>query len=604
MSAPGLRSHGRLLGAGLAAAVALMPHGAAAAGFDCKGKEACEARMGVLIDRLAETTTEMRRKVATATVLEDLRAGVLTGKRIELPSAQRQHLEQGSPLMGQVTFDMRHRPISTNVSRHFKSLVQIGGGSEVRFQSFLALKRQSAAQKAGPSAVLVTVDASSKLAIWDLEGKALLEDFDLGHGDGRTVSQLALSPSQDNHFVLTADDAGDVRVHNLKIVGVQKDKKAAKDEQSKERRNTELTISTNFSCSFALPPGPGGEQRKLTSVVPVERGSQTFFIAGDHLGGIAVFYRNGTMKGRARISEDPGGILGMQRAQGQSILFFSAYSFGFFSPSQLDVQYPACTGWNSPLFDIALDPASSSNRVILALADGDVIVFSTTSGKSKVCDLALKFPHVSSLPFKLHAFKGHIMGLPTPLPDTPNEGDFFREIYFFNLAAMDGGYGVSPSRAVALQASFKPRQPDSFALTSSPPTQDRGKSYIAIKFMQEKGIELFELNLKQPTAQKAAAAGGGGGGGEESGWASWLNWFPKAGVFGMTLIGVIIWNVRKVANQQGKGSRSGGGGGGMDDFDEDFFKERRKRIAAASGAASGSAGDRPKVEEVGGDGGD
>ena len=32
----------------------------------------------------------------------------------------------------------------------------------------------------------------------------------------RTVTQLVMSPNQDNHFVVSADDQGDVRVHTLK----------------------------------------------------------------------------------------------------------------------------------------------------------------------------------------------------------------------------------------------------------------------------------------------------------------------------------------------------------------------------------------------------
>merc|ERR1719469_1409738 len=170
------------------------------------------------------------------------------------------------------------------------------------------------------------------------------------------------------------------------------------------------------------------------------------------------------------------------------ILFYSSHSFGFFSSTQIDVQYPPCTGWNAPLFDVILDPGSSSNRVVLALADGDVIVFSTTHGKSKACDLTMKFPHVSSIPFKLHAVKGHILGVPTPLPDTPRKADYFREIFFFNLAVMDSGYGLAPSRAVALQASFKPRQPEDIVLTTgagSSSGSDRTRSHVAIRFQNE-----------------------------------------------------------------------------------------------------------------------
>ena len=47
-----------------------------------------------------------------------------------------------------------------------------------------------------------------------------------------------------------------------------------------------------------------------------------------------------------------------------------------------------------------------------------------------------------------------------------------------------------------------------------------------------------------------------------------LNWFPKIGVFGVALIGVVIWNVRKVSSQrQDK----------VADFDEDFLKDHKSK---------------------------
>ena len=50
------------------------------------------------------------------------------------------------------------------------------------------------------------------------------------------------------------------------------------------------------------------------------------------------------------------------------------------------------SGWQSPLFDVALDTAG--NRVVLALSDGDVLVYSTQRGKSKARkDMASSRPH-------------------------------------------------------------------------------------------------------------------------------------------------------------------------------------------------------------------
>merc|ERR1712003_522088 len=99
-----------------------------------------------------------------------------------------------------------------------------------------------------------------------------------------------------------------------------------------------------------------------------------------------------------------------------------------------------------------------------------------------------------------------------------------------------------------------------------------------------------------PTAPKAAAASGG----SDEGWSSnWLNWFPKIGVFGIALIGVVIWNVRKVTNQRRHDH--------MDDFDDEYFKERlrerrekRAKEKGDDGEDSGGLGGKSKIEEISG----
>lgn len=569
----------------------------------CKDEASCKSRLDVVTKRLDEVRTEMHGKQLTISLLEELRSGILSGHRVELPSAQRQHLEKGSPLIGEVSFDARHRPVSTNVSRHFTHMLTLGEGQEIRFHTFMPLKKQASAAggKGGAPALIVAVTAQSQLVVFDLEGDALLEGVDLGHAPGAKVTQMVLSPSQENHFVLTATDDGEMRVHTLKVVARKKtaggsaseageDGASSKSDGSKAKQKKSVSVSANFSCAFTIPDSDVGEVRNLNTVTPIERGTQIYFVTGDSLGGIGVFFRNGTLKGRARVTEDPGGVRGLMRSQGQSVLYYSSHSFGFFSVTQIDVQYPPCSGWNSPLVDVVADPSYASSRVVLALADGDVLVFSTTRGKSKACDLTLKFPHVSPIPFKLHPFKGHVLGLPTPLPETERKSDYLREIYFFNLAAMEAGYGVAPSRTVALQASFKPRQPESLALMagaagSGSSGSSGGKPRVAIKFEGEAGLELYDLSLKQPPAPKAAAEEGG----ESS---NWMNWFPKIGVFGVALVIVVMWNVRKATSQRQGDFKS--------DFDSDYLEQLREQRRQQKGGGSGSSGAArsPRVQEV------
>ncbi|CAK0830138.1 unnamed protein product [Prorocentrum cordatum] len=126
--------------------------------------------------------------------------------------------------------------------------------------------------------------------------------------------------------------------------------------RSKAKQKKPLSVSANFSCAFSIPDSDVGEVRNLNTVTPIERGTQIYFVTGDSLGGIGVFFRNGTLKGRARVTEDPGGVRGLMRSQGQSVLY-SSHSFGFFSVTQIDVQYPPCSGWNSPLVDVVADPS-------------------------------------------------------------------------------------------------------------------------------------------------------------------------------------------------------------------------------------------------------
>lgn len=548
----------------------------------CHDEASCKVRLDTLTSKLDDLRDEMRGKHLALQALEEIRGGILSGRRVELPSAQRQHLERGSPMISEVTFDARHRPVSTNVSRHFQSQRVIATDLQVQHHAFLHLKKSPGSKSA--SALLVLLDAESKLSIYSLENEPLLDRFDLGH-EGKVV-QLELSPTQENHFVVTVGEANDIRVHNIKIIAKKQKPDAMKESSEKDEEQKEkpkdkdarmLNVTASLATHFSLSHGELEETRKLNVVLPIERGSQTFFVAGDSLGGISVFFRNGTMRGRVRVTEDPGGVKGLIRAQGQQqVLFYSSHAFGFFSPSQVDLQYPPCTGWNSPLYDLAMEPGYSTGRVLLALQDGDVLVYATTRGKSKACDLALKFPHVSVLPFKLHSFRGHVMALATPFAELEKKDEYVREIFFFNMAAMENGYGSAPSRAITLQASFKPKQPETLAMLGQPsagPSGEKAKSQVAIRFKDTKGVELYDLTLRTPPPPKAAADNN-----SSSGWDmnSVLNWFPKVGVFGIALVGVIFWNIKKVSGQSTSGPEA-------DDFDEELFKEKlRERRAKAT----------------------
>jgi len=167
-----------------------------------------------------------------------------------------------------------------------------------------------------------------------------------------------------------------------------------------------------------------------------------------------------------------------------------------------------------------------------------------------------------------------------PTESTKQADQYNCDLYFFNLAAMESGYGTGQSRVITLQASFDAKKLKSFALLPSPgsgstSSSQGSKVYAALQFAGL-GIELSELTLKAP----AAPAGGGGGSSAVSSLSGWLDWFPKVGIFGITLIGVVIWNVRKVAGKQSSSSDMSDLGS-LDKFNMDDFsaKLRQKRDA-------------------------
>merc|ERR1719253_494304 len=79
----------------------------------------------------------------------------------------------------------------------------------------------------------------------------------------------------------------------------------------------------------------------------------------------------------------------------------------------------------------------------------------------------MKLPRLSLLPFRLQVVRGHVIGLPTPLENTKDAHEYNRELYFFNIAAVEAGYGAAQSQVVTLQASFDQRRLDSVAVLTS-----------------------------------------------------------------------------------------------------------------------------------------
>lgn len=181
----------------------------------------------------------------------------------------------------------------------------------------------------------------------------------------------------------------------------------------------------------------------------------------------------------------------------------------------------------------------------VSLENGDAMLFASEPGAPDACDMRLKFPQVSQLPLRFQFYRDHVMALPTPLRSTPQA--HVREIFFFDLQAMEQGYGGAFSRAVTLQASFRPEQPEAVALIVTPDTRPKDvpltpRALLAIRMEGRPGIEIFELQLRPPPPLDlslwAAIAS------DEM--ACWMRWFVRVVAIAVTVSAALFWALRRL----------------------------------------------------------
>eukprot|EP00927_Polykrikos_kofoidii_P050398 TRINITY_DN44317_c0_g1_i1.p1 TRINITY_DN44317_c0_g1~~TRINITY_DN44317_c0_g1_i1.p1 ORF type:complete len:657 (-),score=87.81 TRINITY_DN44317_c0_g1_i1:508-2478(-) len=547
-------------------AVTLIQLGRAASCGGERGTEdslVCQAQRSPLVDvaqRIQATRESLFTKLQTLDNFATLRKRLLSGERFQLLGLERDHLSTGGQhSIEEASYDWKHRPLSTNLTRHFDFIKLVAADSEVLFHAFVRLKP---AIRVNHESLLVAVDAASTLSLYTLEGQTLISKVDLGHGEGRRIVACALSPSSENRFILTADDRGLIRAHTLRVLKRQVRAHAQRrpsdvfhdtdssgssaaqmsqsfgddgledngrteaaidtaegadttvDEEKSVQREEEarsfLTATASFSIGFALPTGTDKsvETRRVSAALIVSDGSRTYIVVGDSRGDVTVFSSIGTVKARVKVTKDIGGVLGLSRGQRQTVLFHSSKSFGLFSLSTFELLFTPCSGWTSPIFDVSIDSGSVISNIVVSLLDGNILLFSALSETALMCRTVLKFPRVSRLPFQVKLFHGYAIGLQT-LSRQHDERDHtrLRELFFFNLGAMRKGYGDVQSRVISVQVSFQKKAFEHFeVLPSLVGDADRSNARLAFRLSGGLGVEVYNVSVKMLPAGKVVLA--------------------------------------------------------------------------------------------------
>eukprot|EP00746_Dinoflagellata_sp_MGD_P168183 gnl/MRDRNA2_/MRDRNA2_99432_c0_seq1.p1 gnl/MRDRNA2_/MRDRNA2_99432_c0~~gnl/MRDRNA2_/MRDRNA2_99432_c0_seq1.p1 ORF type:complete len:624 (+),score=166.35 gnl/MRDRNA2_/MRDRNA2_99432_c0_seq1:98-1969(+) len=537
----------------------------------CTDAETCKKHVSSLTGELEEVIKKMQAKSLTLDTLDGLRRGLLKGEHVPVPSGHHPYLKQTLDMI----YDAKHAPVVTNISKHLteKGTIAEDTDAPIAMMTLMPIKRGAAKGK-GPSAVLISLDRKHNLYAHSLTGEKLLGPFDIGHEMSRKVTMFQITPNQDNpHILVTADDGGVIVVTEIKA-GEKKVKKQGGDGDKgghAVEKEKAFGIQASIGATFQIPQSTlenDKAPRKLTTVLPVDRGHQAaYLVTGDDQGGISVFFQNGTLRGRTRVTFDQGGVVSLVRGSGVQVAFGSSHHVGYLSLSQVDMTYAPCSGWSSPLISMDLDRAGSDRRLLLSLANGEVLAIQADE-KTRMCDVSFKYPTISTSPHQVKIFRGYSLALPT----TENR---LRELYVMNHKAMEMGYSAMASSAVTMRLSFAPKVPASFAIHSTPEAGFR--AWLAVLMQDGVGVELFELNLKKiPSPGRPFGGGGGGGGGSsgggDGGWEEdlfgWLNSVPKIVYFLIVLVPVVIWNVKK-GTAAGKSKL-----GKEDDFDDWNFKDK------------------------------
>jgi len=483
---------------------------AQAAGRPCavgSTPERCEAHLQSLNERLEQSSESLQGSLSALQTMESLRQAIISGRPIELESATRQYLEANNPIVADFTYDLRHRPVSTNFTGFFLNPRTVGGHLQVVQHTILSVSPSS---KKAENLLVAVVDSSSLLWIFDLWGRVLVEGFDLGHAEGVLVERIVASTEMDPPILVTTDNTNRVKVHSLKIdpsapatVSGVDDGVAEYDPPTSPRLALALP---RLACAFKLPAPPhfDTDRRDLTSMAIVESGGQTHFVASDTAGGITVFTHRGFLRGRIKITNEVGGVRGLFQYQGNNVFWFSGHEFGLLNVPLLDLTHPPCLGPKSGIVHGMTDPSYSLSRVFLALEDGDVIVIKTQREDSISCRIQRKLPHVSNIPFEFHAFRGYTLGipkLPKPATNATNKEAQrpFPKMLFFSITALEKGYGTSPSRSIHMQADFPDSEgPLSVAfMPDSGFNQEKGVTLpMVLHFPSKRGVDIYDVALR------------------------------------------------------------------------------------------------------------
>eukprot|EP00745_Piridium_sociabile_P000411 TRINITY_DN102706_c0_g1_i3.p1 TRINITY_DN102706_c0_g1~~TRINITY_DN102706_c0_g1_i3.p1 ORF type:complete len:423 (-),score=27.62 TRINITY_DN102706_c0_g1_i3:665-1933(-) len=340
----------------------------------CMGAWTCARRTEALLRELTELMNQQNQKIL------ELRK-LVTGASID------EKLDDGEEMQTSEDFILRHSAIAGNFSFAFLDF----------FPGPLSRPSVSASRNRGKrtthiEGLVVALSLSGELALYSLSGDPIhyVRLLDSDNSSLQHIAAMSCSlpfAHHDDHYVVLLESSA--RLHSfavrvkLPVVSASASKGKIDQEGNQIASSYGLTptIEVVHEYHVEVPASP-------TVLKVVQLRGVKYSLVGDLAGGISVYMRNGTLKGRVKLIDDVGGVIGLVAHHSQ-IMFYTPRYFGLFSPATMDTPSPPCKLNLAAILEDVVFESNHIGRVLLSLSDGQILSYDL---KDRPCTLLNKLP--------------------------------------------------------------------------------------------------------------------------------------------------------------------------------------------------------------------
>jgi len=346
---------------------------------------------------------------------------VKSGADLSLPETHARILKEPLPMMSEVALEEDKAP-SGSADDYLFSKATILQDSPVSFMKFLSMRAPrssgsgsssaSSSSQNMPNSLIVAAQTDGAVRLFTPNGDLVLS-FNAGHE--HPVTSLAVSPTQDEYFVVTADAAGVIRVHKITVrqkrltQDQKKGRRNSTDEKVSQFLGTPVDVTYTLSQKMEVPPGDDGEPVRVTTLATGSQSGNKYFVAGDSSGQLSTFSRNGTFKAKLDLGVTRGQQVVGLYAHLSNLIFYSGTEWGFVNLEKHHVQRMECLPFEGRITSMVFDSQQGS-RLLVGDEDGTVWVLNVKEKKN--CKVEHRYPKgATHAPIKLASVKGFAIAL-------------------------------------------------------------------------------------------------------------------------------------------------------------------------------------------------